>query len=463
MIITREIINKNIKFKDIIDPNTDVVTDYSYQDLSEAIDTCKNLLQKNHNAKPGDSALIATYPGKMQIALIFACMELSITIIVVDYESSSNWEEGEYIDSKTKTLLPITYFILEEDTNQTKKYNLFRKICDKVIVLQNETLDNTPNSTLWSTKDSTVIRCTSSGTTGTPKLIEHTHEFMYYLISRNRKFFDGSVGLLFNLNHGSSVATYFLPAIMSEKVERMYSIFWTYTSKTIISDVNHIMIPYPHYISRFLANNLSSNSELIVYTLSTIKREWLQLIKDKKIKDVISIFGSNETSGPVLINKATDQYFHESKYKAVDDFYTINLSDKGEFLVTLPYYNKTINTNDTFRFKNDNYYHLGRNDLIRVNGLSVEIVDYQNKTKEYLDADLVFDSVRNDIYLAVWTNDDDINNKVQAIDAYLRGKSNNTHYISNHEVLDLNNFVSGVKVDQEKLRDYFRNHATKKP
>jgi hypothetical protein len=222
------------------------------------------------------------------------------------------------------------------------------------------------------------------------------------------------------------------------------------------------MIPYPHFINRFLNENLDSFSELTLYTLSTIKREWIPFVKEKKIKDIISIFGSNETSGPVLINKASDPKFYESKYKAIDDFYNIKLSENGEFLITLPFYNKTINTNDTFKYNNNNYYHMGRSDLIRINGLAIDILNYQTIAKNILDCDMVFDSMHNDIYLAVWRNYADINNKVKMIDARLREESKDTHFISNFDVLNYEKFVSGVKLDQELLRDYFRNYAEKK-
>jgi acyl-CoA synthetase (AMP-forming)/AMP-acid ligase II len=462
--ITREIINKNIIFKDISDPynNDDVTNEYSFNELSESIDICKNILQKKYGAHAGETALIGAEPGKLQIALIFACIELGITLIIVDYQSSSNWMDGDYIDSKTKALLPITYFLLENNKNGTPKYKFFQKICPKVINFSEEEIDKTPNNQILSNKDTVLIKCTSSGTTGTPKIIEHTHEFMYHLIFRNKHFFDKSVGLIFNLNHGSSIATYFLPAVVSEKVDHIYSIIWTHVSKKITNKINHVMIPYPHYINRFLNENLNFSSELTLYTLSTIKREWIPFVKEKKIKDIISIFGSNETSGPVLINRASDPKFHESKYKAIDDFYNIKLSENGEFLITLPFYNKTINTNDTFKYNNNNYYHMGRSDLIRVNGLAVDTSNYQTIAKNILDCDVIFDSMHNEIYLAIWRNYADINNKVKMIDARLREESKDTHFISNYDVLNYDKFISGVKLDQELLRDYFRNYAEKK-
>ena len=64
----------------------------------------------------------------------------------------------------------------------------------------------------------------------------------------------------------------------------------------------------------------------IVYTLSIIRKEWIPAIQDNRIKDIISIFGSNETSGPVMINQATDIDFTENTYKLVDNFYQINVA-----------------------------------------------------------------------------------------------------------------------------------------
>lgn len=458
--ITRDIINKNILFKDIPSQETDVPY-YSYAELSESIDICKNVLENKYGAKAGQTALIGANPGKIQIALIFACAELGITLVIVDYDRSDHWAIEDYIDPKTRALMPIDYFLFDDHNNSRGKYKLFNKICNKVIILSDELQDKTPNLTINVNRSSIFIKCTSSGTTGTPKIIEHTHGFIYELVKRNKVFFDGAVGVLYNLNHGSSIATFFLPALLSENVTTCYSILWSRLNTKINKKINHLMIPYPHLIDLFLKNNTSTEN-LIIYTLSTIKREWLSYLKQNLIKDIISIFGSNETSGPVLINKASDLHFYESKYKTIDDFYTINLSENDEFLVTLPIYNKTINTNDKFKFNGNNYYHLGRNDLIRVNGVHVNLLEYQKMAKKILNCDLIFDSLQNNIYLAVWNIDGDINNKVNTIDKNLRNYSNNAHYISNYDILDFDKFISGIKLDQELLRDYFRNYVEKK-
>ena len=38
--------------------------------------------------------------------------------------------------------------------------------------------DYTPNNNIFAKNDSIIMKCTSSGTTGTPKPIKHTHAFI---------------------------------------------------------------------------------------------------------------------------------------------------------------------------------------------------------------------------------------------------------------------------------------------
>lgn len=270
-----------------------------------------------------------------------------------------------------------------------------------------------------------------------------------------------------NLNHGSSVATYFLPALCSDKTENFVSFMFTEiienppkdesitaraVEKFTKSNFHHLMIPYSHMVEKFLNN--SDYRALIVYTLSSIKKDWVRFYKNQKIYDIISIFGSNETSGPTFINRISDVNFEETKYKTIDNFYNINLRDGQHLEVGMPIYNTTISTNDTFKLVDGAYYHTGRSDLYRINGQVVD-VQYYNKLAADVNATCVIDTFKDSLYLAFWENTD-FEKKVSHINSLITIKSRNLHKINKFALLNKNNFLSGIKLDMELLRDYFR-------
>ena len=459
MLITRKLINPSIEFTDVLPPG---VVKYSYVDLCRQIDAYKNLLQGKYRCQPGQKVLIGVTASKVQTALIFACAELALSIVVVDYSRDDDFADANYIDPKTQLLLPIDFFIVEEPGPYTRsKYRIFSKVCQQTIALDTEVLDYSPNTTVLATARSEVLRCTSSGTTGTPKIVTHEHEFMYHLIVRNSHQFSGRAGLHHNLQHGSSFATYCMPILASAEVREFYNFKYFDEKRIFMFDLEHLMIPYPNMIEEFLSGMIKASPNLTVYTLSYIKQEWLDYVRKGAVKDFVSIFGSNETSGPVFLNRAVPlEAFAENSFYRVDDFYQLTFEADGVINVTLPYYdNLTICTNDKFKQEGDRYLHMGRSDLIRINGHAVDVVGYRIFAKEQLNCDVIYDTVKNAIYLAIWTDDPDLNFKVKHIDGIYRKSSNNRHGIDKHALLDYATFMRGVKIDHELLRDYFRNYV----
>lgn len=467
--LTRDIINKNIIFKDINVHNLwQKDKQYTYQDLSTLIDIVKNILQDDYNCQEGQTVLIGITACTLQVATFFACAELGLQVVIADHSRNDNWIDSNYVDPKTKSLLPINYFIVSSDQHQVPKYKLFYKICDKTIELKDLGQKNSAkNFFLGCNPNSIVLKCTSSGTTGTAKVVTHTHEFLYKLIQRNKTFFYGKVCMAHNLNHGSSPATYFLPSLCSENTEHFVSFMFTYITEIYKNgdeiydfacrkfksyNFDHFMIPYSHLIDHFLETGNHPN--LIIYTLSTIKNRWLANYKSNKIKDMISFFGSNETSGPTFINRLSDDNFEESKYRSFDNFYKLNLLNGKDLEVEMPVYNTKICTNDTFKIVDDFYYHLGRNDLYRINGKVIDHELYTSFTNN-LNATLVIDSMKDSLYLALWDNID-TEQKLKLVDEQIMNSSNNVHKINKFAILDNTKFLSGIKIDMELLRDYFR-------
>jgi len=219
-------------------------------------------------------------------------------------------------------------------------------------------------------------------------------------------------------------------------------------------EFDHLMIPYSYLIDNFL--KLGSYPKWNLYTLSTIKKDWVAYHLDNRIKNIISIFGSNETSGPTFVNEIADHDFQENKYRLVDGFYQINLIDDKLLEVTLPVYDTKIITNDVFEKVGSNYYHKGRNDLYRVNGYEVNVKHYDNLIKDVIDADLVIDTAKDSLYLAIWKDADMIDQHISAIIGKIKKDSYNVHTVNKYKVLDKSKFMTGVKLDMELLRDYFR-------
>jgi hypothetical protein len=219
-------------------------------------------------------------------------------------------------------------------------------------------------------------------------------------------------------------------------------------------DINHVMFPYSSMIDEFLSYD-GNNGECILYTLSVIKKEWVEHTKTKKIKDVISIFGTNETSGTVMINQATDHDFSENTYKKLDDFYGIHITEKNELEVGMPIYNKRVPTGDAFVKHGDKFLHLGRSNLYRINDLELDVNKYTAMLKKECDGDIIVDTNKNSIYIVLW--DKTVNDQiVKDINRVMREDSADLHFVSKYDYLIQSDFLTGVKVDRQILREYFR-------
>lgn len=467
--ISRSLINKNIKFHDVTLQNNSVHIDsFSYNDLEKLIDRYKNILLSK-GAKTGYSAVIGLPVSIKQTALVFACAELGITVTIVDYPHGKNFKPNTYvpgsIDTKLSLMLPITFLLSTNNkyTLNNDKTRILMDVCNSTLLLDEIESDNSKNEIILSKPDTTFLKCTSSGTTTTPKVITHTHEFMSQLIVRNSKMFNGKMAMIANLNHGSSPATFFLPGVVSTEVTDFYHIcpstdvgHFALISQHLSNlgiHLNHVMFPYSHLIENFFSSE-TKLQDCTFYTLSIIKKEWIKFVNNK-IKDIISIFGTNETSGSLMINQASDVDFKENTYKLLDNFYKINITEKNELQVTMPIYKKTILTGDRFRYSENKLEHLGRSNLYRVNDLEINI-DYINKfIQTNCNGEILVDLIKDSLYLILWEDVD--YNAIKIIDKKLREMSGDLHYISKFAALKQENFMTGVKVDRQLLREYFRN------
>lgn len=479
-VITRDLISNNFKGVNL---HTNVSFDKT--DLVSSINVWKYILKYQCNAQKGESILIGMQILNIDyLAVCFAAAELSLKIVIVDYTRNDEFEDLEYFDPKTKILSPIDIFLHDFSKEHIKKHpkeltkftffsncsNRTYSTCDDISFEILSPDDFNLAASIFPDPSDIMMRCTSSGTTGTPKIVEHTHEFLSKISYRNSHKFSGNCIHIKNLNHGSSLAVYLLPTLISNNVtlhlfydldeEDIFDIFLNKISK-FKDTLEYIIFPYPSMIDKFIDTSIRHNLNwpvLNIQTLSYIQDSSKNAIKNNIFKSITSIFGSNETSGPVFESYIDIHSIEQDsqQFTKPDNFYNIRIQENGLLSVTLPVYNSEIITNDIFE-KNDNYYtHKGRSDLVKIDGeiLDIKIINDLNlKNKELY---IITDTVKNCLYLAFWDN----KNSQLEINYNDFFKNNFKKVaIKKTAVLDKNKFFSGIKIDNEMLREYFRNYV----
>ena len=470
MTVTRNIISSNF---DCVEGNK--------ADLVGKIDTWKHILYEQCEAKKGESILIGLVVVNIDyLAICIAAAELSLKIVVVDYNRSDDFKDIEFYDSKTTLLSPIDIFlhdIPKGDLSECNKHNFFVNcavrsydIHEDIKLIYPTAKQLVELNKIQPDPNDIILRCTSSGTTGTPKIVEHTHEFMAAISKRNSKKFAGKCMHIKNLNHGSSIAVYLLPSLISDEVTEhvFYDVDEDIEFDGFVNDIEqhkedleYIIFPYPYMIDKFIDASIRNNIHwpvLNVQTLSYIQDSAKQAIQKGVFNSITSIFGSNETSGAIvecyIDSNSVDK--DSSHFSIVDDFYKIELKENNLIGVTLPFYNKEIVTNDVFEIKNSYYIHKGRSDLIKIDGEIIDIKVINNINSKYQNAYVVTDSVMNCLYLAFWG--DIVLDDYTEITNYIDEQFDRIK-INKMAALEKRSFLSGIKLDNELIREYFRHHV----
>lgn len=476
--ITRDFISDNFTFTDILSS-----IDYNKASMVERIDLWKYILKYKYKAKRQESILIGMQKlGIDYFAIIIAAAELALKIVVVDYNRTDKFTDLEYNDPKTKLLSPIDIFLhdLTEEELATKasaiaKYKFFTKYSNRTYCTTTSTnfvVDSDLYNSLPTERPlpgDILFRVTSSGTTDVPKVIEHTHEFIYAVSTRNSKMYNGTAVHVNNLNHGASASVTLLPLLTADNVSR--HLFFDCADVEVMGDlvnalqpysneIGYLSFPYPFLIDKFIEVSRTRNINwpmLDLITLSYILESAKHAVRDGIFNSITSIFGSNETLGPVFLNTATKDNWdiNSNFFLQNDNFYNLRLSNEGQITVTVPVYNKDVTTNDYFERNGSYYVHNGRSDMFRINGEAINLSTINDLNKQNPDVYIVVDTLNHCLYLACWKD-----MSIQEIDAVKKRVESNFERVKVTKAvhLDKSNFYYGIKIDNELLREHFRTY-----
>ena len=465
-IITREWINDDFVFRRGNDS-------FDKSQIVQLINQWKALLFRK-NVKKGDTiGLCTSVLDEKYFSLFFAATELGMKFVVFQRPEMM----ADLENYKLQIFKPIDYIVYDSLNRNNRvvkefiiRFSNYTFSIDEVTEFRD--VDYISNL-IVATEDSDILLTTSSGTTNKPKLISHTHKFFYDLCKRNSSVMnfekDDNVMHIRNLHHGSSLGVFFLPSIFS--CNNHYSCeFEIDKTDTLLSQLNEynitkLSVPYNSVIEEILASSLDYPN-LTIFNLAFLQQSWIKACKSNKVKSIKSIFGCNETSGPIFlpsIDSDIEDFDPKNVGKMLDDFYQIKL-EKNTLNVFVGAYDKFISTGDRFDVIDNNFIFLGKDQSFRINDIFIDVEDYKNFVSQNVSYPhiVVFDQEQEKIYLGI-TDDLDAASigHYKTLNKKIKQKYSDLFQISNVKYIVREEHLYGIKIDHEKLRKFFRGEDVK--
>lgn len=504
-------VNKNIEYLNI-DINNLSISVHNFNELNILY---KNFIYNFYDKKIYDkkNILIVLNSIPKIYSLIFCCFYYNIPIIVYDIRNLNYLKENE-LDHKLEVYGEIDLYYhynykesLQNDKSKEKDNYVLNYAKNFVSDLEmpfhsisEKFYDFIQLKNIIKNKENISLITSTSGTESKPKKINYTHEFLYDVVMYNKNIFYGNCGIIYAFHHGGAVATYFLPVLFSENTKKIINFNGYDSNKTISmkylyeNKLDFLLFPYSDMLKDylyFLEKNNLKDENLNAITLSFIDEEMKSYVDRGYIKNVISFFGSNETSGPTLINHCKKENFNPRYYTLFNkNFYKHHFDENSILLVNVN--DRIINTKDKFKhIEKDTYEFLGRDNFYRINDIVInkeeieklikekfdfllkKIINdtYKNKNdlnsiKDKITLELIVDLVYNDLKLVFF---DDLNilfnyinelkNMIKEINFVLENRFNNLIYIKQAAITGSIKYFHRLshKIDMELLRKYLRN------
>lgn len=440
--------------------------------LAEFVGHWKLIFVEKNHLKAGDKiGLGFVLTDIYYFGAIIAAAELGLKLIVLDVSSTKS--------ATSDYFFPLDLFVsghmLPPDKHQhystSSLQTEFWHVCDQYYTESSGWQDCPIRTSI--DQDLVLLSCTSSGTTGRPKKVEHSHKFLFNVSDRNCRLlkFQGNVMHVRNLHHGSSITTYFLPALMSDQCTGHY--VFNLESELQIAElvqycanhnINHIQLPYINFAEQFLKQTVLQNikfNDLTIYVLSYIDPDWQALIQQCGQIKIVSMFGCNETSGPLFISTLqSDQTdFNHKNFVAPDDFYQFDFNQQGQLVVSIRDYNTSVVMQDSFSRNNNVFTHHGRNDFVRINDVEVDLFWMLELAKnKQVNAQIVLDRAQEKLYLAVW-DQSNLQSVLDQLNNAIANRYSNKVSIGSAMHLNMNECMSGIKLDHELIRNIFQKNS----
>jgi hypothetical protein len=476
-VISREFVHQDLVFTEGNSSKT-----HNRDDFYNAVSYWKIILYEGYNLRPGDRICIYdSTVGFLYSTLFFAAAELGIEIISPPEKAI---DTSGYVDKMEIMALdrglPNVGFIDDINLKDIAVAAMCKRYSGTLVnqqiffdyTIKDHKLYKELSDTIFAKPDDILVTTTTSGSTGLPKIVSYTHKQLHRLAIRNAELLDfknHAICHTRNMHHAFVLFCHLLSTFYATPKHYSFPLVRNETELEFVNfvkekKISRLALSYKGLLDSMLLTMINNDIKFehdldIIVGGFHVSAEYIDAVKKTNVKNIKSIFGSNEAFGPIFV-KITNQESDIETYRsdwfppAPDNFMKINsLSDKISVTVeSLGVYNVLLD--DTLVGDNiSGYVHKGRDNLFRINEIDFKIHELNTLISPYCtgDFDVCADPANQKLHLAIWSGDVDFAKVNQAMILTYKEL-----WFDDYAKLDKNKF-SGFKVEMALVRNYFRN------
>lgn len=342
-------------------------------------------LFKENNLAKGDRIGLAMQEDSHHLAAVFAAIDYGLVIVI----SAEHFLSTEYIE-RTKIKLVMTRGI--QPCTVT---------ADNVIHLNLDEIEFKEDDNYIIDPTNPMVEAYTSGTTGWPKCIVHTHESILSATNNSIKHYwqNAKTSWFFhNIVHLGVSSVYFFPALFSSKQIILPPLNDAYNEEYLNKYKPDIMLVFPAHFKNYPKLQYLDLS-FVDYVLtggSTIPYDFCKRLIRQGVSNVAVIYGLTECLPPLMhkiVNKDNVNNYNQKEIgHIVDETGTYNINEKDILTITdSKHLCTTINdvpvaefiTHDVVSIDGNTFYFEKRDsDLIRIDDA---LVNPQQLVPSYLD------------------------------------------------------------------------------
>jgi acyl-CoA synthetase (AMP-forming)/AMP-acid ligase II len=489
-ILSRDIINNDITLYQH-HSITNQEFKFTRDQFVDMINYWKMLLVEKYQAGPGKKIIVDSR-NLYYFSAVFAVWELGMTLIVdwnhahsqqdLNNQEYSMHGDIDYIICHEPYIDSNNNFYHHWDLERNKKY-CQHIISDKEFddyTIQNPSKYKEISESILAKSGTIAIQTASSGSTGSSKLIQISHKdvcLQAYRLTDLLGFCDND-NTLHNvtLHHGASACYHFLPSFIRAK---NHFILWTNESSQAEIDyrakyinqhqINRLFLYTTQQLLKYLESTPHVEHRVDITTLFRITDRVAAIAKEKNISSIKSTFGDTTIAYGFLVktwsrddNLVTHDVTDMGPQR--DDFFDFKIENGHLYVKSVGLGSDEWKTSqDKFDLRNNRYYFLGRDNIYRIGDEWINHGVIENKLLEFFPehngvetATIVFDNEQQHIYLAVWK--EDLDNEQKFIE-WIHYQYKQIKISKIARGLDVEKFIGARKISRQKLREYFRRLA----